>query len=398
LLAEGTYFHLGPGRDRRRAIRAYEASLALDPTETAAANNLANILNGRREYARAESLYKSQIDAGRATSQQYTNLVPVLFNQGKITDAEAVTAQLAQRFPSSLFAQTAPINFYYQRNQFDSLERHLKGMLANPSPILKVNGAGGLANYSILRGRISDLERYGAQARQIAQTLGQPTNPVVDSLQRSQLELGFFDDTATAVRRMDATVARADFGRMPFDQRPYLAIAAFYANAGQPAKARTWMSRWEAEATDSVMRRIFEPGHRAIQGAIALSEGRYAEALRDIWAADTTYDGPNGNCNVCLYDDVAYVHARAGAPDSAIFWFEKYLAEPFYGRINFEGGAKPLMLKRLGELYESVGNAEKAAVKYREFLALWDKADARLQPKIADVRQRLSRLADIERR
>jgi tRNA A-37 threonylcarbamoyl transferase component Bud32/tetratricopeptide (TPR) repeat protein len=398
LLAEGTYFHLGPGRDRRRAIRAYEASLALDPTETAAANNLANILSGRREYARAESLYKSQIDAGRATSQQYTNLVPVLFNQGKITDAEQLTAQLAQRFPSSLFAQTAPINFYYQRNQFDSLERHLKGMLANPSPILKVNAAGGLANYSILRGRLSDLERYGAQARQIAQTLGQPTNPVVDSLQRSQLELGFFDDTATAVRRIDATVARAEFSRMPFDQRPYLAIAAFYANAGQPAKARTWLSRWEAEATDTVMRRIFEPGHRAIQGAIALSEGRYAEALRAIWAADTTYDGPNGNCNVCLYDDVAYVHARAGSPDSAIFWFEKYLAEPFYGRINFEGGAKPLMLKRLGELYESVGNAEKAAVKYREFLALWDKADARLQPKIADVRHRLSRLADIERR
>jgi hypothetical protein len=56
------------------------------------------------------------------------------------------------------------------------------------------------------------------------------------------------------------------------------------------------------------------------------------------------------------------------------------------------------MLKRMGELYESVGNAEKAAIKYREFLALWDKADSRLQPKVADVRQRLSRLADIERR
>jgi tetratricopeptide (TPR) repeat protein len=70
LLAEGTYFHLGPGRDRRLAIRAYEALLALDPTETAAANNLANILSGRRQLVRAESLYKSQINAGRATAQQ----------------------------------------------------------------------------------------------------------------------------------------------------------------------------------------------------------------------------------------------------------------------------------------------------------------------------------------
>jgi tetratricopeptide (TPR) repeat protein len=99
-----------------------------------------------------------------------------------------------------------------------------------------------------------------------------------------------------------------------------------------------------------------------------------------------------------MYDDIAYVHSRAGAADSAIAWYEKYLSTPLFGRHNFEGGSKPLMLKRLGELYEQVGNVEKAALRYREFLALWEKADARLQPKVVDVRQRLSRLADIERR
>jgi hypothetical protein len=101
---------------------------------------------------------------------------------------------------------------------------------------------------------------------------------------------------------------------------------------------------------------------------------------------------------MCVYDDIAYAHAAAGAVDSAIYWFEKYLATPFFGRHNFDGGAKPLLLKRLGELYETAGNVEKAALRYREFLALWDKPDPRLQPKIAEVRQRLSRLADIETR
>jgi hypothetical protein len=101
---------------------------------------------------------------------------------------------------------------------------------------------------------------------------------------------------------------------------------------------------------------------------------------------------------MCLYDDIAYIHYRAGQPDSALYWYEKYLDAPLYGRYNFESGSKPLMLKRMGELYESVGNVEKAAIKYREFLALWDKADPRLQPKVAEVRHRLSRLADIERR
>jgi len=147
-----------------------------------------------------------------------------------------------------------------------------------------------------------------------------------------------------------------------------------------------------------VIRRVAEPGRRAVQGAIEMAEGRYAEALRDIWAADTTYDGPNGNCAMCLYDDIALVHARAGAPDSAIFWLEKYLSTPYFTKQSFESGAKPILLKRLGELYESTGNVEKAAQNYREFLKLWDKPDPRLQPKVAEVRARLSRLADVERR
>jgi hypothetical protein len=398
LLAEGTYWHLGPGRDRQRAIRAYEALLALDPTETAAANNLANILSGRREFARAESLYKSQIDAGRATSQQFTNLVPVLYNQGKIAEAEQFTATASQRFANSIFSYTAPLSFMYDRKQLDSMERYLKTMTTNPSPIVKVNGYGGLATYSLLRGRITDLNRYGAQAREIQRALGGPANPLADSLQFSQLDLGFFDDTASALRRIDAMLARTDVSALPWDQRPYLGLAAFYASAGQPARARQFLTRWEAEVPDSGMRRIQEPGRRAIQGVIALAEGRYQEAIRDFWASDTTYDGPNGNCAMCLYDDIAYAHYRAGQPDSALYWYEKYLDTPLYGRYNFEGGSKPLMLKRMGELYESVGNVEKAAIKYREFLALWDKADARLQPKVADVRHRLSRLADIETR
>ena len=398
LLAEGTYFQLGPGRDRQKAIRAYEALLALDPTETAAANNLANILSGRREFARAESLYKAQIDAGRATSQQFTNLVPVLYNQGKIVEAEQVTTTASQRFANSLFTFTAPISFLYDRKQLDSLERYLKTLTTNPSPIVKVNGYGGLATYALLRGRINDLERYGGQARQIQRALGAPPNPLADSLQSSQLDLGFFNDTVGAIRRIDAMLARTDVSALPWDQRPYLGLAAFYANAGQPARARQFLTRWEAEVPDSGMRRIQEPGRRAIQGVIALAEGRYQEAIRDFWASDTTYDGPNGNCAMCLYDDIAYVHYRAGQPDSALYWYEKYLDTPLYNRYNQDGGSKPLMLKRMGELYESVGNVEKAAIKYREFLALWDKADARLQPKVSDVRHRLSRLADIETR
>lgn len=242
------------------------------------------------------------------------------------------------------------------------------------------------------------MRRYGTQAQQLAQGLDQPPNAFNDSMQLSQLELGFLDDTASAVARMDRVVARTNFRAMPFEQRPYLGLTAFYANAGQPAKARAMLARWDNEMTDSITRRVRAADRRAIQGAIDLAEGKYAEALRNVWSADTTYDGPNGNCEVCVLDDIATIHWRAGQTDSAIFYFEKYLNTPFFGRQGFDAGSRPLILKRLGELYEARGNAEQAALRYREFLSLWDRADPRLQPKVEDARRRLSRLADVERR
>jgi hypothetical protein len=245
---------------------------------------------------------------------------------------------------------------------------------------------------------MTDAQNYGAQVRQLMRSLGQPPNPLQDSLQLSSLELGFYDDTTRAVRRMDAVLARTDLSTIPFEQRPYVGLVGFYAGVGQTARARSLMARWESEIPDSGMRRQLKQGRDVMEALIALSEKNYPEALRHLWATDTTDDGPNGNCAACLYDDIAYFHARAGNADSALFWYEKYVDAPIYARYNFDSGNKPLMLKRMGELYESVGDVAKAALAYREFLALWDKADPRLQPKVADVRHRLSRLADMERR
>jgi hypothetical protein len=87
-----------------------------------------------------------------------------------------------------------------------------------------------------------------------------------------------------------------------------------------------------------------------------------------------------------------------GVADSAIFYLEKYLDTPMYGRQGMDASTKPLMLKRLGELYEGKGNVVKAAEYYREFIELWERAEPRLQPKVSEARRRLARLADTEGR
>jgi tRNA A-37 threonylcarbamoyl transferase component Bud32/tetratricopeptide (TPR) repeat protein len=398
LLAEGTYFQLGPRRDRRRAIRAYEALLAIDPTESGAANNLGSVYSGLRDFARAESIFKAQIAAGRATSQQYTNLLSVLYNGGKIDEAEKLAAEFRRRFPSAISAIVAPATFLYQRRQLDSMELFLKGLASSPNPIVKVNGVSGLASYSLLRGRIDDVFRYGREAQRLGESLGQPSVPIGDSLQVSWLDLMYFDDTTRAVRRMEAMIAKTDLRRLPVEQRPYAALASFFAAARMPQRARALQALNEADMIDSSARRIREPERHGVAGAIAIAEARYEDAVRELWRADTAYDGPSGTCAICILDDIGWLWATAGVADSAIHYWVKFLDTPYYGRQNFDGSQRPLIVRRLGELYESKGDTTNAARRYLEFVNLWDRADPRLQPKVAEVRRRLARLSDREPR
>ncbi|HEX7938983.1 MAG TPA: protein kinase, partial [Gemmatimonadaceae bacterium] len=399
LMAVGTYYQLGPGRDRREAIKAYEALLAIDSTESGAANNLASILNGRREFVRAESLYRKSLASGRATSQQYTNLMGALFNSGKVDEAEKVANAYKEKFPNAVQVALIGNNFLYQRGQVDSMEKVLRALSKSDNPIVKVNAIGNLANLSVLHGRYAEALQLGTEAQKIAQSLGAPKrDDFNDTLNVAWVQLAVLDDTTGAVRRVDRLLAKRDLKAMPAAQRPYGSLATFYATAGNTVKAREFLALDDAVIPDTATRRIHEPTRHGILASILTGEKKYPEALREAWASDTTYDGPDGSCSVCVLDDIGWIWSHAGQADSAIAYFEKYLNTPYYGRIGFDAGTRPLITERLGELYESKGDVVNAAKYYRAFIALWDKADPAVQPKVGEARRRLSRLADTERK
>ena len=133
---------------------------------------------------------------------------------------------------------------------------------------------------------------------------------------------------------------------------------------------------------------------------IAITEGRARDPVDEIRNADLLPDGPADDCARCTYASLARAFDLAGMPDSAIVTFERYLATPYW--LPWEMRSDPLHLagtyKRLGELYEAKGDRQKAASNYVKFLGLWNNADPGLQPKVAEVRRRLARLGDTERR
>jgi tetratricopeptide (TPR) repeat protein len=87
-------------------------------------------------------------------------------------------------------------------------------------------------------------------------------------------------------------------------------------------------------------------------------------------------------------------------PDSAVATLERFIATPFWNRLDPRADPANLAgaYKRLGELYEARGDKQKAASYYTKFVELWKDADPELQPKVAEVKRRLARLSDVEKR
>lgn len=53
--------------------------------------------------------------------------------------------------------------------------------------------------------------------------------------------------------------------------------------------------------------------------------------------------------------------------------------------------------ERLGELYEESGQPVRAVAHYRAFIEQWKNADPELQPRVAEARRRLAKLAPVEK-
>ncbi|MGH7623312.1 MAG: hypothetical protein ACREMU_13295, partial [Gemmatimonadaceae bacterium] len=112
-------------------------------------------------------------------------------------------------------------------------------------------------------------------------------------------------------------------------------------------------------------------------------------------------------CAPCVHFELARAFDVAGQADSAIAEYEAYIATPFFDKLMGTTNLSPgfgdeLVLagteKRLGELYEARGDKQRAASHYIAFVDLWRNADPALQPKVSEVKKRLARLSDTEKR
>jgi tRNA A-37 threonylcarbamoyl transferase component Bud32/tetratricopeptide (TPR) repeat protein len=394
-LTLGTYYETGPGHDRRKAREALEQALALDSTDPAALNNLANNLRQLRQLARAESLYRVLATSPRAPQVAVSNYAGTLFRMGKLAQSESAYRELARRFPTTPIAQSFPALFMYQRGQIDSAEAFWRARQGDQNPIVKLGAIGNLTTFAVLRGRLKEAGELAKQARMLNAARGVPPNPLADSLEVAAGTIWFFERYDQGVRKLDGALAATPLRSLPLEQRPYFSIATYYAWAGRPDKARAILAQYDADVRDSSLRLQQAPGRHNVLGEIALAEHRPLDAVREFWKADSLPDGPSSDCDFCVGIDIGRAYDLANLPDSAIAHWERYLAGVYPGRQGFDAFSLAAVRKRLGELYEAKGDTQRAATNYLAFIELWKNADPELQPKVQDARKRLARLKEL---
>jgi tRNA A-37 threonylcarbamoyl transferase component Bud32/tetratricopeptide (TPR) repeat protein len=396
-LATASYFD-GPGHDRQQAANAYDALLARDSLDEVAVNNMAILARSRRDFPRAEALWRREI-AILAASNAYGGLIRALIDEGRPVAAESALLAVRAALPGSPLIGPLDGLLLYDRGRIDSAAARFEQVReGDPAALLRARATYQLGDLAMLRGRLAESERLEADAAAQDVARGAVPPPLIGKLDSAWIDIWFREQPGRGVQKIDAVLARMPLRTLPAYERPYFRVATLYALAGRPDRAHAILTQYEADVQDSALRRRDEPGRHTARAEIALAEKRPLDAVAEFKLGDRLPDGPVDECTVCLPARLGRAYDQAGVPDSAIVLYERYIATP--NSIKLTPSLDPALLagmhKRLGELYESKGERQQAIGHYLTFVELWKNADPELQPQVADVTQRLARLRAAE--
>ena len=391
-MVEARYYTLPTGYDSKRGIATYNKVLAGFPRAGAALNNLALEYLRDREFDRSIEAFEKDVTTTSDSTSSFGahNIVGAYWAAGRRQEARKyISDRLSKWQPTSATLPYTMARVLSADFKIDSAVMTLEqSMKSGTGPQHGNNRASMLAILFTTEGRLNSAAAMYGEFRP-------PAEDTVGILGRTPIVLAAQDwlrDRPDSVRhRLDAiTAARPPGSANPYEY-PWLDLATQYARAAAPGRAKTFLAGFERSATPAMQdfsRQDLETAH----GWIAVAERRYDDAVRAFRSADV------GGCIVCALPPLAHAYDLAGKPDSAIAVFERYLAANDADRVFTDQEYLAGTYKRLGELYEAKGDKQRAARNYAKFVDLWKNADPDLQPRVADVRKRLARLSDTERK
>ena len=377
-------YHLDIEEDRAQAIAAYENVLQVDPEMMSAVNNIGVIYYFQRDWDKALAQYLRAHEM-RPEGLTASNVGVVYANMGRLEEAEQWLTTAVELEPNSPGWKFYWVHFEHLRGNSAEARRRNEELRqaesADPYWLARTHISDWL--FDVEEGRIS-AGGPSLAASVAAGDEGDPKDALDALLLRAELDLSL-GDAETAVRRIESALESYPLEDLPPLDRPTSVVASLLATAGEPQAARGLLDRQRQELGPLADRD--QLGFEIAEAWIDVAEGRYAEAIPVLRNADRGYA-----CDPCADHAVATAFDRASQPDSAIVYYEKYLAPVSNWRTWVDGLWKGWTLERLGQLYDEMGDLEQAAGYYGLFIELWADADPELQPRVEAARSRMEEI------
>ena len=357
--------------DHRTSEAERREVAALSPNDPRPYVLLSDATWNRGDWGAAAAHARRALEMGATTWVAHWNLVVALLDGGELAEARVATAAAAAALPPEhdiprqladmVLAQGAHYDSIHARDASDS---PLRAALADR-----------------VLGRWDEAGRHHSEA-------GDEDGARVWRAFDRMIVLGDPDATAWLAALADSVIPVRP--EVPERQIADFALAA--AMVGRLDTARraraVYLERVPAEVRWSDAYIL-----HAVEGFIALHEGRRAEALEALRRGreSTPWTAPADAFLGRAFDGLEIA-------DSAIAAYTRYVESPWAYRIGFFNSfADPVLLvpahARLAELHEAAGDRASAARHASEVVRLWRGADRELQPLVAGARRILQRAA-----
>jgi tetratricopeptide (TPR) repeat protein len=378
-------YHNRVTQNDEKAIEAYEAMLRLDPEDRAAINNIGVIHYWRGEHEKAVEYYRraAAIDTTEALSA--ANVAVALGNTGDYEAADSAYHVLEDLPGHERFAwwmATFPSSY----GEYDEAERRLAELVDSDQlgAADEDFALGALASIAAVEGRLNSASDWFARARDAARRVS-PDHVLGRGLQQAIVQLQAVRDTAAAVATIDRTLNEVELRSLPVADWSAEWLATILAMTGQPDRAEALLDE-ASELLDPRLRPAFERNSRAARGEIALTRGDPERALEEF-----RQQSPD-DCRPCAALGPARAFEAMGQADSAIVYYEEYIARPYHWRVFPDASFRADVLERLGVLYEEKDDLEQAAGWYAQLVELWEDADPELQPRVRAAQEKLEEI------
>ncbi len=386
-LTEGYYYTRGPYPDRHKAITAYEAAIRLDSLNTSAINNAAVVYGQMRELDKAMDLYRRVTRLPRSFGGAFTNLLEMQVATRQVAALDSTRDAFRARYPGSRDLWEADWYVAFGSGDLVSADSIARAARTDARTLRAAqNSANALGTTAELRGRPREALRWYGVARDAEfRAIPSPSIRLAAVLDSAFMLSGALGRQAEARALIARALTQQPLSGIATEERPWFELGQLAARMRDPELARLVESGASEslipQAADSSGTRAWFSAHRA------MAEGRYADALPLLQEAERRF-AINWRYSQAM---MPQVFDLTDQPDSAIAYFEKY-----HAMLSANGTVDNDYLagsyKRLGELYESRGDVEKAIARLEVFAEMWKNAEPELQPIVREVNTKLERL------